>query len=97
MMVISKCASSVTTVKIKMPNIHFDVMSQEDRLRFFRISDFAEELNRRLFDVEELMTEVDNTTDQFLVLQGRYQNLVGALQELEDDLNRILEIYGLSR
>ena len=80
-----------------MSNIHFDVMSQEDRMRFFRISDFAEELNRRLFDVEELMTEVDNTTDQFLILQGRYQNLVGALQELEDDLNRILEIYGLSR
>ena len=60
-----------------MVNSRFNVMSQEDRRRFFQISDFAEELNRRLFDIEELMTEVDNTTNEFAILQRRYQNLVG--------------------
>ena len=76
---------------------NFEGMSSEERERFFRLSDFVGELNRRLFSVEELLSEVDQNSETFQTLTTRNQNLANAIQELGNDLRNILPLYGLSR
>ena len=74
----------------------FAEMSPADQERFHRLSDFVEELNRRLFQIEELLSEIAPNTVAFDTLNVRYRNLVHDIQEMENDLQCILRTYGLS-
>ena len=71
-------------------------MSPADQERFHRLSDFVEELNRRLFQIEELLSEIAPNTVAFENLSIRYHNLLHEIQEMENILQFILRTYGLS-
>ena len=51
----------------------FAEMSPADQERFHRLSDFVEELNRMLFQIEELLSEIQLQTAMFATLNARYQ------------------------
>ena len=74
----------------------FAEMSHADQERFRRLSDFVEELNRMLFQIEELLSEIQLQTAMFATLNARYQNLVREIQEMENELQSMLRVYGLS-
>ena len=76
---------------------NLEVMSSDDRERFLQLSGFVEELNRRLFNIEELLSAVDRHSETYQTLTLRFENLVRAIQEMENDLQNILLAYGLFR
>ena len=76
---------------------NLEMVSSEGRERFLRMSGFVEELNRRLFNIEELLSAVSRYSETSQTLTLRFENLVRAIQEMENDLQRILLVYGLFR
>ena len=74
----------------------FERMSAQDQARLLRIQDFVGELNIRLFEAEEMLSILEPDSDQFPALSARYDAMVELVQELQDDLAFIGQVYGLT-
>ena len=80
---------------MNLPN-GFEHRSVDDQDRFLPIQDFVDELNIRLFEVEEMLLTPQPQSGEFTLFNARYESIVELVQELQDDLAHIGQVYGLN-
>ena len=69
-------------------------MDPEDRAKFQRLLEILDDLNHRLFDVEEALSALSTSVPEFVELTSKKDRLISLLQEIHNAACLIAHRYG---
>ena len=69
-------------------------MDSDDREKFERLITLLDDMNHRLFDVEEALSRLGPNSPNFVELNNNYNRLVNLLQEVHSAAFSIAQRYG---